>query len=451
MISRMYSRLVAERVLDPKTGEVLAEYNDEITHELARKIASAGVTEVKVRSPLTCELDHGICAKCYGIDLGRGDMVELGSAVGIVAAQSIGEPGTQLTLRTFHTGGIAGVEDITHGLPRVQELFEARVPKGQAIIADIGGRVEVIHTDGMRMVRIVYSETHRDTYKVPKNFKVLVEEKQPVDTGTVLARRGQKEIAATRNGVVTSIREDAIVVRHQKREEREYDIPPAARLRVEDGQTIAAGEPLIDGPKNPHHILRIEGRDATQIYLVEEVQKVYRSQGVEINDKHIEVIVRQMLRKVRVKTAGDTGLLPGELVDRLEFEGINARVQARGGRPATFTPLLLGVTKAALSTESFLSAASFQHTINVLAGAAIEGKIDELYGLKENVIIGKLIPAGTGFRLKSLRLPEGVIESQPLLGTAEIEEEEGGELGEGEVGEGAALYEEEEVVIDDDE
>jgi DNA-directed RNA polymerase subunit beta' len=326
-------------------------------------------------------------------------LVELGSAVGIVAAQSIGEPGTQLTLRTFHTGGVAHGGDITHGLPRVEELLEARKhPKGEAIMADIGGLVEIRRTeDGIRTVKVINSQLIRDEYALKRGWKVLLEEDQEsVRDGEVIATRGEKEIVVQTGGRL--VREDGgVTVVHEDREEREYEIPSSARLLVSESQRVEAGDQITEGSRNPHTILSVLGREATQLYLLQEVQKVYRSQGVDIHDKHFEVIIGKMLCRVQVLRSGDTELLPGDLVDRRVFTETNATIVAEGGQPATAKPVLLGVTKAALNTESFLSASSFQHTIKVLAGAAIEGRRDELKGLKENVIIGKLIPAGTGF------------------------------------------------------
>ncbi len=402
MASRMYSRLVAEPVLDPKTGEVLAEYNDIIDHELARRIASVGVTEVKVRSPLTCELTHGICAKCYGIDLGRGDMVALGSAVGIVAAQSIGEPGTQLTLRTFHTGGVAAGGDITTGLPRVEELFEARKqPKGEAVVAEISGVVRVVISEkyaDLREVHIEHAEMVHDEYSIPEEWKFSVKDEAEVKIGDVLAEKDDATIVAQHAGrVAVEKKARKVIVSYEQREEKTEEIPTTARLLVRDGDHVEAGQPLTEGSLNPHRVLRIQGREACQLYLLSEVQKVYRSQGQNIHDKHFEVIIRKMMCKVQVTRPGDTKHLPGDAVDRLEIRKVNEQLLAEGKQPAKFSEVLLGVTKASLSTDSFLSASSFQHTIKVLAGAAIGSTTDPLFGLKENVIIGKLIPAGTGF------------------------------------------------------
>jgi DNA-directed RNA polymerase subunit beta' len=355
---------------------------------------------VFVRSPLTCQLEQGMCQMCYGRDLGRGRAVEIGSAVGIVAAQSIGEPGTQLTLRTFHTGGVAAGGDITHGLPRVEELFEARKkPKGEAVITEIDGVVEIIRSDkpgAARIVKIVDSAVIRDEYEIPGNWAVKVEDGQMVSLNDVIATRGESAMTATHAGEVKR-KDHTVVISYERREEVEYEIPQATRMLVIDGQRVKAGEALTEGSLNPHRILRILGREATELYLLTEVQKVYRSQGQNINDKHFEVIIKKMLAKVQITRTGDTGLLPGELIDRLRLQKLNEGLIAEGKQPASAVPVLLGVTKASLSTDSFLSAASFQHTIKVLAGAAIEGREDPLFGLKENVIIGKLIPAGTGY------------------------------------------------------
>ena len=400
MASRLYGRLIAERVLDPKTGEVLAEFDDAIDRELARKISEAGVEEVKVRSALTCELTHGICSKCYGLDLGRGNMVEMGSAVGIVAAQSIGEPGTQLTLRTFHTGGVAAGGDITTGLPRVEELFEARKqPKGEAVVAEIAGTVRIIQSEkfaDMRLVRVEHSEMLNDVIEVPKEWTIIVKDEAEVKVGDALAKLEDATLSAEHGGRVRIEKRKVIVV-HELREEVEHEIPNTLRLLVKDGDKVEGGRALTEGSLNPHRILRIQGREGCQMYLLSEIQKVYRSQGQNIHDKHFEVIIRKMMSKIQVKRPGDTKYLPGDAVDRLEIRRINEKLLAEGKQPATFSEVLLGVTKASLSTDSFLSASSFQHTIKVLAGAAISSSIDPLFGLKENVIIGKLIPAGTGF------------------------------------------------------
>jgi len=398
---RLYGRLAAERIVDPETGEILAERDDALDHERVRRITNSNIEAVKVRSPLSCELQHGICAKCYGLDLGRGRMVQIGSAVGTVAAQSIGEPGTQLTLRTFHTGGVAAGGDITTGLPRVEELFEARrTPKGEAVVSEIGGTVHIMQSDrysDLRLARVVYSEMVSDEYDLPEGWTLAVEDASEVAAGDIIAYLGEKTTIAAQNSGRVRLEDNKVIVSHENRQEAEYEIPSTARLLVKDGEPVTAGQPLTEGSMNPHLILRIQGRTAAQIYLLTEVQKVYRSQGQNINDKHFEVITRKMLSKVQITRPGDTNYLPGDLVDYLELKMINEQLLADGKRPARFVDILLGITKASLSTDSFLSAASFQHTIKVLAGAAIAATEDPLFGLKENVIIGKLIPAGTGF------------------------------------------------------
>ena len=400
MMSRLYGRLVAERVLDPQTGEVLAERDDALDHELSKKIAASGVEEVKVRSALTCELTHGICAKCYGIDMARGVMVEMGSAVGIVAAQSIGEPGTQLTLRTFHTGGVAAGGDITTGLPRVEELFEARkMPKGEAVVAEIKGTVHIVQSDkyaDMRLVHVEHSEMIHDEFDVPAEWTIQVKDEDEVKTGEVIATLAEATIAVEHPGKVR-VEDRKVFVSHEEREEFEHEIPTTLRLLVKEGDQVTEGEPLTEGSLNPHRVLRVQGREAAQMYLLNEIQKVYRSQGQNIHDKHFEVIIRKMMSKVQVFRPGDSRYLPGDAVERLEIQKVNEQLLAEGKVTAKFHELLLGVTKASLSTDSWLSASSFQHTIKVLAGAAIGATTDPLFGLKENVIIGKLIPAGTGF------------------------------------------------------
>lgn len=343
VIEELYDRIVGrytiDAIVDPTNGNILVEADSMIKEEQADKIVEAGIEKVQIRTVLNCKTNHGVCSKCYGRNLATGKEVNIGEAVGIIAAQSIGEPGTQLTMRTFHTGGVAG-GDITQGLPRVEELFEARKPKGLAIITEISGKVEIDET-GKRKEIIVISET------------------------------GEQEV---------------------------YAIPYGSRIRVKQGQIVEAGDPLTQGSINPHDIVRVQGIGGVQEYIVKEVQRVYRMQGVDVNDKHIEVIVRQMLSKVKVEDPGDTDLLPGGYEDVLTFNKCNEEAIANGLRPAVAKRTLLGITKASLATESFLSAASFQETTRVLTEAAIKGKEDHLIGLKENVILGKLIPAGTGMK-----------------------------------------------------
>ncbi|MED9948008.1 MAG: DNA-directed RNA polymerase subunit beta' [Peptacetobacter hiranonis] len=343
VIEEIYDRIVGRYTIDPivhpETGEVLVPADCMIKEDAAEKIVAAGIEKVNIRTVLNCKTKHGVCSKCYGRNLATGKEVNIGEAVGIIAAQSIGEPGTQLTMRTFHTGGVAG-GDITQGLPRVEELFEARKPKGLAIITEVSGQVKIDETGKRKEVIVVPAEGEAQTYQIPYG----------------------------------------------------------SRVRVKDGQMVEAGDPITQGSINPHDIVRVKGIGGVQDYIVKEVQRVYRLQGVDVNDKHIEVIVRQMLSKVKVEDPGDTDLLPGGYEDVLVYEKCNEDAIAQGLRPAVAKRVLLGITKASLATESFLSAASFQETTRVLTEAAIKGKEDHLIGLKENVILGKLIPAGTGMK-----------------------------------------------------
>ena len=354
VIEKLKDRIIGRTALldiyHPETGKLLVEQDCEISEDAAGAIEAAGIESVAIRSVMTCHSRTGVCAKCYGRNLATGEGVNIGEAVGITAAQSIGEPGTQLTMRTFHTGGVAG-SDITHGLPRVEELFEARKPKGLAVICEADGTVVSIDPT--------------------------------MDNKTQVKVRGE--------------------------EERIYEIPYGARICVTEGEYILAGDNITKGPLDPKDILRLNGVEGVYQYLLKEVQRVYKQQGVDINDKHIEVIVGQMLSKLKVNDAGDTGLLPGGQYSKIEIDEANEAAIANGGRPAEAERLLLGITKASLATNSFLSAASFQETTRVLTDAAIKGKNDKLQGLKENVIIGKLIPAGTGMKkYRSIDLDYGV-------------------------------------------
>ncbi|MDQ6671199.1 MAG: DNA-directed RNA polymerase subunit beta' [Chloroflexota bacterium] len=416
-LAQLPGRVLAKDLVDEATGEVVVERNTVIDEQTRDRIAAAReLPQMYLRSPLTCEARHGICQYCYGWHLGTRRMVGVGDAVGIVAAQSIGEPGTQLTMRTFHTGGVAGI-DITSGLPRVEELFEARVPKGKAILAELDGVVELQRTEDSRIIKVISRQTYRDEHDLPKGYKATIENGAWVEMNQVVAaseKESDSPIVARLTGSA-DVSRNKVTITSEEREEREYTVPASARSKVEDGQPVQAGDLLTEGSKDPDEVLRIQGRDAVQRYLIDEVQEVYRSQGVSINDKHIEVIARQMLRKLRVDQTGDTELLPGELVDRFEFEDKNRQVLAEGGEPATALPVLLGVTKASLNTESFLAAASFQETTKVLTEAAISGKVDKLLGLKENVIIGKLIPAGTGLAARQQARRERLVAQQQLM------------------------------------
>ncbi len=422
---RLLGRLLALRLVHPETGEIIAERNELINKELVGKIIDAKITSVYVRSPLTCELVHGICARCYGTDLGRGEMVKLGSAVGIVAAQSIGEPGTQLTLRTFHTGGVAAGSDITTGLPRVEELFEARrMPKDEAVIAEIAGVASIVQSErnpDQRSVRIENTTMISDDYDIPADWEIKVKEEDKIEKNDVIATHDEATIVASNAGRVR-YEGRRVIVSYEDTQVEEYEIPTTARLITKDGERVEAGQPLTEGSLNPHTILKIKGREATETYLLKEIQQVYRTQGQNINDKHFEVIIRKMLNKVQITRPGDTKFLPQDLVDRLEIRAENEELLAKGLRPARYAEILLGVSKASLSTDSFLSASSFQHTIKVLAGAAIESKVDPLYGLKENVIIGKLIPAGTGFQPGRFdQAEEEVVPGKPDIETEQLQ------------------------------
>ena len=371
---RLTGRYIAETITDPDTGEVVVKANHMCTPKRAAAVIKVleklGRNTVKIRTVLTCKCHIGVCSKCYGANMATGQPVQVGEAVGIIAAQSIGEPGTQLTMRTFHSGGVAG-GDITQGLPRVEELFEARRPKGLAIIAEFGGVVTIKDTKKKREIIVTDPETGNS---------------------------------------------------------KTYLIPYGSRIKVTDGQVLEAGDVLTEGSINPHDLLKVKGVRAVQDYMIREVQRVYRLQGVEINDKHIEMIVRQMLKKIRIEESGDSDVLPGVSMDVLDFNEMNEELIAAGKQPAEGKQVMLGITKASLATDSFLSAASFQETTKVLTEAAINGKVDHLIGLKENVIIGKLIPAGTGMkRYRNIKLSTGEIEEkkpEPEVQTAAEPQEE---------------------------
>ncbi|MFN8491386.1 MAG: DNA-directed RNA polymerase subunit beta' [Caldilineaceae bacterium] len=412
---RIAGRFLAGDITDPATGELLLASGSLLDEAALATVTRHKVTRAFVRNPLTCESRFGICQKCYGEDLARGGLTKLGEAVGIIAAQSIGEPGTQLTLRTFHTGGVAGSDDITQGLPRIEELFEARNPKGEAVISEIDGTVDIYWEGEVRMLKVSRTDLKKRTVTIPAGYELLVAEGDRVQEDTIIARRfnangDEMPIVAGMDGEAfpegKPDNSSEVVIRREDVDVREVDIPANARLRVDKGDKVIAGDQLTEGAKNPKDILRIQGREACQLYLLGEVQKVYRSQGVGIHDKHIEVILRQLLRRIMVRASGDTDLLPGELIDRFRFEDLNNAVVAQGGKPARGEPVVLGLTKAALNTESFLAAASFQETTRVLTEAAIRGQKDDLRGLKENVIIGKLIPVGTGFSSRRIWTPE---------------------------------------------
>ena len=398
---RITGRFSCETIKN-KEGEVLVKANHMITPKRAARIMKEGVDnitggaveQVKIRTILSCKCKVGVCAKCYGANMATGEPVQVGESIGIIAAQSIGEPGTQLTMRTFHTGGVAG-GDITQGLPRVEELFEARKPKGLAVITEIKGVATINDTKKKREIIVTDPETG---------------------------------------------------------ESKTYLIPYGSRIKIMDGQVMEAGDELTEGSVNPHDILRIKGVRAVQDYMIREVQRVYRLQGVEINDKHIEVIVHQMLKKIRIEDNGDSEFLPGTLVDFLEYEEVNEKLEAEGLRPAIGKQGMLGITKASLATDSFLSAASFQETTKVLTEAAIKGKVDHLIGLKENVIIGKLIPAGTGMKCYSdVELDTGMPEEPEEIEFDEMDDEDQDVLDVAEDSEELETADEADLAVDEDE
>ncbi len=425
---RIFSRYPVRDVVDPTTGEVLATSDDLIDNELAKRIADSGLEELEVLSPVSCMTERGICAKCYGSMLADNRPSIIGEAVGIVAAQSIGEPGTQLTMRNFHTGGIASDRDITTGLPRVQELFEARNPKSPAILSEIPGTVRFREAQGTLVIAVENVETFHEDVEIPSGYRPAVEVGDWIDAGSTLmslsaaGRRDAmaddgslalpEDLVSQVSGEVDSIDEGMVRIVWEEIDEREYMPQSNADILVSEDQTIEPGEQLTDGTRNPHDILRISGIEAVQRYLVEEAQRVYRSQGVKVHDKHFEVVVRQMLQKVKIDNTGDSTLLIDEVVDRSQYLQANQEVRESGGEPATASPVLLGISRVSLMSQSFLAKASFQETERVLTDAALQGSVDKLTGLKENVIIGRMIPA----RLD--RSPEG----RELLGLPDPEE-----------------------------
>jgi len=413
IINRMLGRYTLSDIKNPKTGKVLIKKDTLITEEDIRKIEGIEIEEAHVRSVISCKMRRGVCQKCYGYDLAYNKLVESGAAVGIIAAQSIGEPGTQLTMRTFHTGGVAG-QDITQGLPRVEELFEARPPKRKAIIADVAGKITVEKTErkiiesptgqkyldinqpGQRIVKIQYEGVDEEKYKIDKGDKINVKDGDKVFEGDEIITRKDAAIAARQEGTV-KIEDKNLIIVFTRQMTHEYIIPPGVVIWVKDGDEVQAGDQLTEGDLDLQQLYRLKGAEAVKNYLLKEILFIYSSQGQKLNSKHIELIIRQMFSRVYIVDAGDTDLLPGDVVEKSIFLEQNERVEKQKGEPAKADELFLGVSKVSLSTESFLSAASFQETARVLINAAVTGKIDKLEGLKENVIIGRLIPAGTGY------------------------------------------------------
>ena len=475
MIGRFAERIIGRTtvapIYDPESGELLVESGVTIEEDLAELLETSGIKEIQVRSAQTCQCARGLCRTCYGRSPATGRPARMGEAVGIIAAQSIGEPGTQLTMRTFHTGGVAG-KDITSGLPRVEELFEARAPKGKARLAERDGTVLVFENGSIveperleeetptktrrrkssinlddpiykspnsttPVVRVVNSFSFVDSYSIPEGYKASVKAGQQITAGAPIAKvvisksktvkseddsaLDLPDLLARVSGTI-ELSDGSISIQTMDVEVRDHPVDATDQRLIRTGDPIHAGQKLTSGVKDPHDLLRIEGTEATQRYLLEQVQTVYRNQGVTINDKHIEVIIRQILRWVRVESIGDTDLLPNQLIDRFQFQDINERVMAEGGEPATSRPEILGVTRASLNTDSFLAKASFQETARVLTEAAILGEVDYLRGLKENVIIGRLIPARLDTSEEGralLGIPEPVEEDSP---SPEIEE-----------------------------
>ncbi len=411
-IERISGRYVIDPIKDPKTGKVIVPAGEIITQAISRKLEKMDIKEARIRSMLTCKMIKGACVKCYGYDLAYNQPVERGTAVGIIAAQSIGEPGTQLTMRTFHTGGVAGGDDITQGLPRVEEIFEARPPKKKALIAEVGGSITIEEqartiqgpkgqiiaktSFGQRILKVHYNEKEEDTYKIKDDFKVKVKDGQTVgEKDTLYLDAEKKKIKSKRFGrVVLSDTELKVVT--EIGSIKEYIIPPGTTLWVKDGDVVEKGTQLSEGSIELSQLYKISGREAVQMYILKEIQYIYSSQGQRLNDKHVELIARQMFSRVYVQDSGDTDLLEGEIVEKSAFLRANELVK-KGEKPAVADEIFLGISKVSLTTSSFLSAASFQETAKVLINAAVTGKIDRLEGLKENVIIGRLIPAGTGF------------------------------------------------------
>ncbi|MFH2136583.1 MAG: DNA-directed RNA polymerase subunit beta' [Patescibacteria group bacterium] len=416
LLARILGRFAAEDVIDGKGKKPIVKKNELITEEIGRKLEKLDLEQIRVRSILSCHLKKGVCQKCYGYDLGYNKLAKLGAPVGVVAAQSIGEPGTQLTMRTFHTGGVAGL-DITQGLPRVEELFEARSPKRKAFISDVTGLAQVeedaktiigptgeIITKGIpgqRNIKIKYLEKEEVKYSVSKNKKTSFKKGDKIVKGELLGLdKTSKEVNAEREGIIVSSEENLVVIESEAEKAKEFIIPPGYVLWIKDGAMVERGDQLTEGDLDLHQLFSLKGKEAVQKYLTKEIQHIYTSQGQKLNDKHIEVMVRQMFSRVYIKESGDTDLLPGEIVEKSQLEEANKIAKEKKLKPAEGEELLLGISKVSLSTESFLSAASFQETARVLINAAITGKIDHLEGLKENVIIGRLIPAGTGFKRK---------------------------------------------------
>lgn len=416
LVTRITGRMAAANIVDPATKKVIVKKDEYVTEEKARKLREVDLEEAKIYSILTCKLKRGVCQKCYGYDLGYNKPAEMGTAVGVIAAQSIGEPGTQLTMRTFHTGGVAGA-DITQGLPRVEELFEARPPKRKAFISDVEGNVSVTEAQrtsenskgkittgvyGQKIINIHYRDIEEDKYKIknPDKVEIKVKDGDKVKRSDLLMINKDGIKIKAKHGGTVKLEKKQIIVAGEVDKVKEYIVPPGYVLWVKDGDFVKKGDQLTEGSLDLQQLFKLRNKEEVQGYIVKEIQHIYTSQGQRLNDKHIEIVAKQMFSRVYVKDAGDTELLPGEIMEKAEVLEASEEAEKKGKKPAKFDELFLGISKVSLSTTSFLSAASFQETARVLINAATTGKIDNLQGLKENVIIGRLIPAGTGFRKK---------------------------------------------------
>ncbi|HCC23377.1 TPA: DNA-directed RNA polymerase subunit beta', partial [Candidatus Falkowbacteria bacterium] len=430
LVDRIVGRFVMAEIKNPKTGKAVVKKGGIITQDVARELEPLDIQEARVRSVLTCKLPRGVCRKCYGYDLAYNELVKMGTSVGIIAAQSIGEPGTQLTMRTFHTGGVAGGDDITQGLPRVEEIFEARTPKKKALLSEVGGKVSVTQPErtikgpkgdiiakssfGEKIVTVSYEDNEDEVHKLDQVEKIKVKDGETVNDGSTLYINHEgKKIKAKKSGSV-SLDDKELTVSGKVEKQQQYVIPAGTVLYVKDGETIEKGAQLTEGSLDLDQLYKLRGREAVEEYILKEIQYIYKSQGQPLNDKHVEIVTKQMFSRVYVVDSGDTNLLEGEIVEYSELIEENDKAKAEKGKQAISDQVFLGISKVSLSTKSFLAAASFQETARVLINAAVTGKVDKLEGLKENVIIGRLIPAGTGYKINQMiEKGEPVDEIQP--------------------------------------
>ncbi|HNV97040.1 MAG TPA: DNA-directed RNA polymerase subunit beta', partial [bacterium] len=401
---RVLGRTTIDDIKNPETKEIVIKKDNIIDKAGAALIDKLGITEIKIRSLFTCKAINGVCQKCYGYDLGQNKIAKMGTAVGIIAAQSIGEPGTQLTMRTFHTGGIAG-GDITQGLPRVEEIFEVRTPKMQAVISEVSGKVKIsdVETNGKKkskLIQVHSQENVLETYEIPDGAKILVEDKKNIKKKTELYESNGEKVKSLNEGIVNIKKDKVIEIIAVKPIVAEYIVPNEINIWVKDGEMVGEGAQLTEGSINLKKLYKLKGEEEVQKYITKEIQHIYSSQGQKLNDKHIELVCKQLFSRVYVEDAGDTDFVPGEIITKSQFAASNKEMKDAGKKQLKGKILLLGMTKASLTTDSFLSAASFQETARVLISGSLKGQVDHLRGLKENVIIGRLIPAGTGYGLK---------------------------------------------------